>query len=145
MQECYIQTHSQSNTSKSNRNEPKTHFTHLNTIKGVRNRHGEMVVGADVLWDGSLSIWCHGKMHMPRLTICPEWCSSTDDNTENSFIHTVLTEYSKAFDRINSDILPDKLKKMALSRAKCHAEHTSQINAVCGHGYCYWDELLSWQ
>ena len=39
-----------------------------------------------------------------------EWASDTDDSKTNKFVHVLLLDYSKAFDRINANILLDKLK-----------------------------------
>ena len=40
------------------------------------------------------------------------FCEHADDSREKNSIHTVLIEYSKVFDRLNPDILLDKLKNM---------------------------------
>ena len=44
------------------------------------------------------------------LEICHNWFSATDNSKEGNFIHTILIDYSKTFDRIDPIILIDKLK-----------------------------------
>ena len=44
--------------------------------------------------------------------ICNEWFSKTDDSRKRNFIQALLVDYSKAFDRINPNILIQKLIAM---------------------------------
>jgi hypothetical protein len=46
------------------------------------------------------------------IEILHEWFTGTDDSREKNFIHTVLVDYSKAFDRINPNMLLDKLNEL---------------------------------
>jgi hypothetical protein len=43
-----------------------------------------------------------------------DWFSNTDNSKDKNFIHAVLVDYSKAFDRVNPNILLNKLKALAI-------------------------------
>ena len=45
------------------------------------------------------------------IELCNDWYASTDDSREKNYVHTVLIDYSKAFDRINPNILIQKLQQ----------------------------------
>ena len=43
------------------------------------------------------------------IEVCHDWFMSTDNSKDKNHVHTVLIDYSKAFDRINPNILIQKL------------------------------------
>jgi hypothetical protein len=46
--------------------------------------------------------------------LCHDWFQGTDNSRDKKFVHTVLVDYSKAFDRINPNILLQKLCQLEI-------------------------------
>ena len=49
-----------------------------------------------------------------------DWYSRTDNSKDRNFIHTVLVDYSKAFDRIDPNILLHKLRNLNIPNFLLH-------------------------
>ena len=78
--------------------------------------------------------------------ICNEWFSSTDDSRDKNFIHTLLVDYSKAFDRINPNILLNKLNALRIPPFLLHwiADFLSDRTQRVKIGESLSDELEIW-
>ena len=74
------------------------------------------------------------------------WYSQTDDSRNKNFIHAVLVDYSKAFDRINPNILMGKLQKMGIPTFSLHwvMDFLSNRSQIVKVGNSLSDSLEIW-